>query len=199
MEESHVKVAHPLWNSLLDLDNIAAERFPSRFDPGFGSLGLRLFRELEHYEYWCTPTNTLTFACTGGDGVHFSFLVRDAKITAESPIVITRPMEYGEPNVIGGESLFDFLCLGYFRGYFALEAMPSESAFAAFESADWQPKAEWEFALGLGVDANKRKLLDFLTTELGLSPWKDLKRKFADLQNRYMPLLEMPEEEDGLA
>jgi len=40
------------------------------FDP----IGLILLGKLENLEYWCTPTNSITFASTGGDGVHYGLL-----------------------------------------------------------------------------------------------------------------------------
>jgi hypothetical protein len=47
--------------------------------------------------------------------------------------------------------------------------------------------------VGYGISEPQRRLLDFLITELGLSPWKDLERKFQRLQKLYRPLLEIPE------
>ena len=47
--------------------------------------------------------------------------------------------------------------------------------------------------MGFGVNEHQRKLLEFLIAELGLLPWKDLKRKFQRLQKLYMPLLDIPE------
>jgi hypothetical protein len=199
-----VAIDHPLWNRLRELDKVAAKRFPADFDQGFGSLGLILYSPLRHGGYDCTPTNTLAFAGTGGEGVHFSFLVEDGTVTEKSPIVITVPMEFGHPNSIGGESLFDFLCLGYYRGYFALETVSSERFFEAYASDKW-PLSEvegrppdWDYAVGYGVNEHQRKLLDFLIAKLGLSPWKDLKRKFQRLQKQYMPLLDIPEGGEGL-
>jgi hypothetical protein len=198
MTGKQVAIEQPLWNRLGDLDKAAAKRFPVDFDRGFGRLGLILYSRPKHGGYWCTPTNTLAFAGTGGNGVHFSFLVEDGKVTQTSPIVITIPATFGHPNFIGGESLFDFLCLGYHRGYFALETIASDKFLQAYSSAKWQPKEEWDLAVGNGVDEHQRQLLDFLIEKLGLSPWKDLKRRFHRLQKLYMPLLEIPAGGEGL-
>lgn len=199
-----VAIDHPLWNRLRELDKVAAKRFPADFERGFGSLGLILYSRPQHGGYWCTPTNTLAFAGTGGEGVHFSFLVEDNKVTEKSPVVITIPPAFDQPNFIGGESLFDFLCLGYHRGYFALETVPSEKFFEAYATGKW-PLTEdkglppdWDWAVGYGVNEHQRKLLDFLIAELGLSPWKDLKRKFQRLQKLFMPMLEIPPGGEGL-
>ncbi len=197
MKPKPVTFEHSLWKRLRELDKAAAKRFPTDFDRGFSALGLILYSRPQHGEYWCTPTNTLAFATTGGEGVHFSFLVENGTVTEKSPVVITIPPEFDQPNYIGGESLFDFLCLGYHRGYFALETIPSERFFEAYASAKW-PLSEdkglppdWDYAVGYGVNEHQRHLLDFLIAELGLSPWKDLKRKFKRLQKLYMPLLEI--------
>jgi len=179
------------------LDKEAARRFPADFDQGLGSLGLILHHRPQRYGYWCDPNNGLAFATTGGDGVHFSFIVQDGKVRENSPIVITIPGAFDHPNFIGGESLFDFLCLGYHHGYFALETVSSEKFFKAYASTEWQPTEDWDYAVGYGVNEHQRKLLDFLTAELGLSPWKDLKRKFQRLQKLYFPLLEIPEHREG--
>jgi hypothetical protein len=136
MKQNCVSIEHPLWNTLQDLNKVAARRFPADYDKGLGRLGLILYSQPKHGGYWCTPTNTLAFAGTGGEGVHFSFLVQDLKVNEKSPIVVTIPAAFGQPNFVGGESLFDFLCLGYHRGYFALETLPSERCFEAFGSAE---------------------------------------------------------------
>jgi hypothetical protein len=151
--------------------------------------------------HWCTPINTLAFAHTGGEGVHFSFLVDEGKITEHSPIVITIPSPGDQPNYIGGASLFDFLCLGFHRGYFALETANTNRFFEAYSSGKWPLSQvegrppDWDWAVGYGVNEHQRQLLDFLIAELGLSPWNDLRRKFQQLQKRYLPLLKMPEDE----
>ncbi len=142
--------------------------------------------------YWCTPLNSLKFAGTGGDGVHFSFVVKDGKVTESSPIVVTVPESYDCPNFIGGESLFDFLCLGFHRGYFALGMLSTEKCLAAYSSADWQLKTDSDHAVGYGVDEHQQNLLNFLIEKLGLSPWKNLKRRFQRLQKLYLPRLEIP-------
>lgn len=189
MKQNRLTIDHPLWDRLRTLNKVAARRFTAEFDKGLGSIGLILNSQPQHGGYWCTPINSVAFAGTGGDGVHFSFLVQDGKVTEKSPIVMTVPEPSDTPNSIVGEDLFDFLCLGYHRGYFALATLPSDTGFAAYQSAEWQPKENWHYSVGYGVDDHSRKLLDFLIAGLGLSPWKDLKGKFLRLQELYMKLL----------
>jgi hypothetical protein len=186
-------IDNPLWNRLRALDKIAARKFPANFDQGFGTLGLILDSRPRASAYSCTPKNCLSFAYTGGEGVHFSFVAQDGKATERSPIVITIPEAFDHPNFIGGESLFDFLCLGYHRGYFALENLDSDKCFEAYASEDWQPTTESDYHVGYVLDNHQRDVLQFLIEELGLSPWKDLKRKFKHLQKLYMPLLQIPD------
>lgn len=196
MKSKATAIEHPLWKRLCELDKRAARRFPSGHrDVGFGALGLILNRRLENGGYWCTPTNSLAFARTGGNGVHFSFLVRNGKVTRSSPVVVTIPCEFGQPNFIGGATLKDFLNLGYHRGYFAMETLASKKWFQPYSSAKWQPKEDRDYAVGYGVDVHQRMLLDYLIAELGLSPWTDLKRKFHRLQKQYLPRLELPRDD----
>ena len=86
-------------------------------------IGLRLLRPLETWDYEVTPLNCSTFATTGGDGVHFSFLHLNGKVTEESPVVMTLPMAFDEPNRIVGADLHEFLSLGCVVGYDALEGL----------------------------------------------------------------------------
>src|SRR5438132_2356434 len=73
-------------------DAEAAGRFPlSPSDPpGLGAVGMILDRRVDQSRCsWCTPTNCKTFASTGGNGVHFSLLVRDGKVSGQSTVVMT--------------------------------------------------------------------------------------------------------------
>lgn len=40
----------------------------------FCSIGLILLGKLQTYDYWCTSSNSIPFATTGGDGVHYGLL-----------------------------------------------------------------------------------------------------------------------------
>lgn len=175
---------HPLWERLKAVEKVVAERSPGPLS-GLDSVGLILVRGLPQWDYWCTPKNVLTFATTGGNGVHFNFLIQNDSVGEHSPIVITIPNNFDQPNYIVGESLFDFLCLGYHRGYFALEQLPWERLFEAYASSDWQPSDETDEWVGFGVNVEQRRVLELLIAEFGLSPWKDLQHKFEDLQARY--------------
>jgi hypothetical protein len=193
------RIDHPLWEKLRAVDKVAARRFPAPdfVGRGLGAVGLILHSKPKRWDYWCTLKNVLTFASTGGNGVHFSFVVLEDEVTEQSPVVVTIPMAFDQPNFICGESLFDFLCLGVNRGYFALEQLPAtERTLEVFSSSTWQPTDDFDWAVGYGVNEHQRKVLDYLANELELVPWKDVKRKFNRLQRQVLPLLEVPDKDE---
>lgn len=57
----------------------------------FGECGLFLVRPLIRWQYSGTPLNTLTFASTGGDGLHYGFFLMPDFALDEQPIVMTVP------------------------------------------------------------------------------------------------------------
>lgn len=184
------RVNHPLLQRLRQLDRQAAPRF-GRF--ALGNVGLTLNKQLDQFRYWCTPLNCVTFANTGGEGVHFSFLLDNDEVRASSPVVVTIP-EMAQTFIVG-EDLFDFLCLGVHRGYFGLEqlAFYPKLTLKVFTNPEWQPTQSWHGSVGfVPTDAHKR-LLAFLKSELGLKPWPNAAR-FAMLQKRYGSKLELPPE-----
>jgi hypothetical protein len=69
-------------------------------------------------KYDCTPLNTILFADSGGDGVHYSYLPIDEYT---NPIVMTVPTNFGRTmesyNLILAEDLDEFLSLGYYYGW----------------------------------------------------------------------------------
>jgi hypothetical protein len=99
------------------------------------------------------------------------------------------------PNLIVGETLLDFLCLGSRRGYFALEqlAYDQKETLEAYTNSAWQPMAPWHESVGFQVEDQERRMLDFLSERFGLRPWTEAKR-FDELQARYARLLKLPPE-----
>jgi hypothetical protein len=183
---------HPLLNRLRILNKEAETRFPGRYDPGLGSLGLILDQRLDQSRYsTCTPINCRTFAHTGGEGVHFSLLMTGDTIDESSPVVITIP-EIGRSFIVG-ENLFDFLCLGVHRGYFALEqlAFHPDLTLEAFTNSSRQPTESWHGSVGFDPDDDEKQILAFLVQELGLRPWAGPER-FALLQKRHAQKLLIP-------
>lgn len=186
-----LEVDLPLLRELPIVDREIIERFPGeRWEMGLQSLGLILGEELgaTHYST-LTPINCRSFASTGGDGCHFSLYVDDGRITEESFVVMTVPDSY--TNVIVGENLFDFLCLGVRRGYFCLAYVSSPKYLDAYTNPNWKPESPTdEFP-----DPNDLIKLEWLAQRLNLQPWTDPKR-LAELQEKYLPLLKLPP--DGL-
>ena len=170
-----IVIRHPLLDELRRVDIELRERFlleqPS--DQGLMALGLGLY-DLEdllsnknRYDY-LTPINCRVFATTGGDGVHYSFLLKGREITAESLVVCTWP-DGSESHVVG-ENLYDFLCRGARGGYFALPHFD--------EATD---------------DPERRVLLEYLAERLNLNRWTDPDR-YKWLMETYDGQLQLPAE-----
>jgi hypothetical protein len=187
-----ISVDSRLYRKLREVDKEACRKFPWDYDPGLGGLGLILLPRLDHFGYGCTPKNSLAFATTGGEGVHFSFLVAKSRVHDASPVICTIPEMF--QNHIVGDNLFDFLCLGYHRGYFALEqlAYKPKKTLKVFGSGFWKPRSKLDWLDGFGVNQHQHEVLDFLIQRLGLKPWKGIERRFNRLQKKYLPLLEVP-------
>src|SRR5688500_11459205 len=45
------------------------------------------------FGYHCTPTNALTFASMGCDGVHYAILTIDSEVRDQSPVLQVSPMD----------------------------------------------------------------------------------------------------------
>lgn len=184
------KIEHSLLRRLREADK-AARKLPTSSLPGFAAIGLSVFSSLRRFDYWCTPTNVLSFATTGGDGNHFSFILKDNTVSEHSPVVMTSPSDYDEPNLIVGESLFHFLCLGYHCGFSPIESFPSKESMRLCASARQNQK---KGAPLFSLDENERRILDFLIQKLQLSPWRNVEGEIQRLQAEYRPLLKLPEE-----
>lgn len=166
---------------------------PPYLDPGLGALGLMIDKRPDQSRYpFATPANCQTFASTGGNGVHFSFLLLEGKDEQNAPVVVTVPAA-GGLNFIVGDNLHDFLCLGYYRGYFALEqlAYNRDLTMLVYTTGDWTPTEPRHGSVGYVLSEEKRPVLDLLISRFDLRPWTDPKR-FQQLQDMYLPLLSEP-------
>jgi hypothetical protein len=163
-------------------------QFPYVFDP----IGLNLIRPLKQELYESTPKNSMSFATTGGDGVHFSFVQLNGEIVDHSPIVMTVPMNFGSENLIVGADFEDFLCLGCEVGFFFLEQLTYSDSKA--DALYWLSHPEEWFTNLIGdlnnIDINKN-LLKLLRTEFDLRPWDNIEKKLLSLEDEYLPLLEL--------
>lgn len=167
----------PKWRELVQF--ATAWGLPSGIDPAFAlhHVGLNLVTTGGRWGYWATPTNSLTFATTGGDGCHFGVLLRASR---PWPIVCTSPMSFDSPNLIVGESLEEFLDLGSLSGWFILDSV----ALKPDEASE---------LLGPDDDAwvEKSALLEAMRARFDLKPWSDLTRRLDELNDRYLPDVEL--------
>ena len=177
---------HQLWSLAVE----QAECSRMTFASAFGEIGLRLERPFLHAWYTTTPRNASVFASTGGDGVHFSLLHVNGEIQETSPVVMTVPMCFDRPNLIVGESLYDFLCLGCQTDYAYLEQLvyDRQTAIAALSNPDaW--RANHYSGLPDEVRQRNQRLLDRLTDALKLHPWGTIDQRLNELEVYYVPLL----------
>jgi hypothetical protein len=167
-----------------------AERLGTHPDTGpdytFYPLGLGLHgRYGSHQPYDATPGNSMTFASTGGDGVHFSLL--RTTTPGPAPVVMTVPMQFDAPNHVVGASLREFLALGCRTGYYHLDKLAYGSGRQAeayhLEHGKWEGTG-WD---GETAEATVLELLAVLTREFSLAPWPDVPQRLAELQSRYLP------------
>jgi hypothetical protein len=145
----------------------------------FEPIGLMVQPEGERFDYWCTPTNSVTFACTGGDGVHFGHLLVETR--PASPVVMTVPMT-DTPNLVIASDFHDFLRLGYYAGFFSLEQFVYNwDEAVAIHTRDNDEWGDWE-----------RTLLQRLRTEFALEPFADISAQIRETHEAHAASLEIP-------
>jgi hypothetical protein len=185
-----VSVNVPLLDELRRVDQELRERFVDWHGrpASLFELGLGLDKELDNHRYdHCTPLNCRTFAGTGGDGHHFSFLVTDGTITESSPIVATAP-DYGGQSAVIAESLQQFLRLGCVYSYDALGSLllGEDEKLIEYCAPVADPAAiEFPYAPFEGP------MLAYLRQRLNLEPWTDWQSLRA-IQQKYKPKLQLP-------
>jgi hypothetical protein len=160
----------------------------SEWNNALDPIGLISLTPPRSYGYWCTPLNSLTFAVTGGDGVHYGLLAVDGKFTDFSPVVMTVPM-CDTPNTIVGAGLEEFLALGCRYGYFALEQLVynREATLRELELARYAPEMGQE----------ERALLTSLSSEFRLEPWANPARRLEELRMEFASAIQLPSQVDG--
>ncbi|MEL6158795.1 MAG: hypothetical protein AAFQ40_04040 [Cyanobacteria bacterium J06623_5] len=161
----------------------------------FLSIELILERPVAAWQYYCTPKNVITFASTGCDGVHFSFLRTDSSSNnpapasvvtqlSRSPVVMTVPMNFENQNIVVSENLYEFLCLGCKTGYGTLELLSCpESDLRALKSFDY----------AAALSAAQLSDLRMLNEVFSLSPYINLEGRMRHLQSTYLDCLRMGE------
>lgn len=142
---------------------------------------------LRRDDYDADPLNSVCFAHTGGDGCHFSFVLQDGKWSEHSPVVMTYPpIDFKSSNVIVGENLFEFLCLGIGTGYFVLENLALGQDREKF-IASYPEKGQFRN----GIPDDKKQALRELAARFQLQPWEktSVGPRLAELRKRYLPTL----------
>ena len=137
-----------------------------------GELGLFIHDELGRWTYSDTPMNSVTFASTGGDGVHFGVLTTLVSDGHDGPVVMTVPLK---GNIVVAECVREFLELGYHHGWFRLEQLVYREAWTVetyAELPDFRPS-----------------VLDALCLELALRPRALTSTRLLELRGRYLPAI----------
>lgn len=146
-------------------------------DDGREEIGLLPMPSLRHCGYSQAPHNSLSFATTGGDGVHFSFLALEDTATSFWPVVMTVPMNFGDENLIVGADLREFLGLGLRHGYFEPEQLlykPDETFAWLDHDSDEEPPS-----------ADKVRALAAIRQTFEIRPWESHGPRIAELQAQF--------------
>lgn len=158
--------------------------------------GIRLHRPpLHNGGYWCTPSNSVQFANTGGDGCHFSFLALGEAWSEEEdwPVVMTVPASFVH-NVVVGENLTEFLQLGLYTGYFVLEGL-AHSAEEFDQAHPFVVDSLEPRRTDPDLPADSVQALARLTERFHLAPWSgNIGARLKALQRQYLPRLEFGDE-----
>ena len=150
-----------------------------RRDGPDGFIGLNLIDPPAFYGSEATPRNSIAFAGTGGDDVHFGLVTVKGRVSDDCAVVMTCPdlsEERWRANVLVGRNLHEFLSLGCERGYDVLESLPydREELLQQLRSG---PDLEDE-------DAETAATLAEYRRELGLVPWTDVESRLVGLEAR---------------
>jgi hypothetical protein len=175
-----VEIVHPEFDRLVRFAKTVAEEQGKDWKFVLDPVGLIFPEVIRKGNYYCDPENSVEFASTGGDGLHYCFLVADGIVRADSPVLLCRPDGSEPPNVVVGENLHEFLCLGMNCAYFDLLRVleyPDERV------GDWFGDDVWE---------EQRELLIRMRREFNLEPWPARKSRLAELQEKYLTLFEPP-------
>jgi hypothetical protein len=65
-----------------------------------------------------------------------------------------------------------------------------------YTSPEWQPTEDWHYAVGYYLDENAQRVRDFLVEQLDLTPLKYTVAEFEALQEKSMPSLEFPPQDE---
>ena len=160
----------------------AAREFDTSVEAVFDPCGLILEIPPARVDYWCTPRNVVTFASTGGDGVHYSYLAHPEFANGKKPIVMSLPCS-DVGNVIVADSFSEFFNLGYFAGWFSLEQLTYQPNQAVIDlSSDDEELYRYAGAR-----------LEFIRQAMSIRPVPPDLERLAILKQSYFHLLDIPD------
>ncbi|MDW7694496.1 hypothetical protein R9C00_07075 [Flammeovirgaceae bacterium SG7u.111] len=163
-------------------DELIKKRFGKKWFNHVDYCGLIPIRPLENYNYFCTPKNSMTFATTGGEGVHFGFITEGNSEINDGPIVMTVPMS-NKNNIIVAESFEEFLSLGYHVGWFAIEQLSYDEG----DTIKYYSKPDSE------TTDKERLFLEIIRDELKIKFEPLSKDRLVELHDKYFNQLEINE------
>jgi hypothetical protein len=179
--ESHGHGDCSLLRRLFELDELLRR-------DGLDNLGgFRLIDPPKHYGTEATPKNSISFAETGGDWVHFSLVSVRGRVSDDSPVVLAYPATsegHWEANAIVGETLHEFLCLGCRWGFSPIENL----------TIDWEGSID-ELTHGPEPEdlyEDEVQTLEIYRRKLNLEPWPVVEERLRQLQDRKRFLLKFP-------
>jgi hypothetical protein len=166
---------------------------------GFDNIGLNVGDGIPEGTglYWCSPINSKCFAGTGGEGVHFSFLCEEDDFDFDNlPVIVTIPGGLDGANFVVGANLYEFLCLGCHRGFFALEQLGHQldKTLRVYATPTWKAKTHAEAWVGFGAGETKKAVLKFVRREMHLQQWPRLRTRFHELQEEFLPRIRLSDE-----
>ena len=172
-----------LWALAVEL--APTTRAGTRFGPArtfdCSAVGLILLPDEGRWEYASTPENADTFATTGGDGVHFSFLRLPDREPNDWPVVMTVPMGISY-NLIVGASCLEFLSLGCRYGYFALEQLDYRRD---------ETIAELQSGAPADPDSHREQyLLTAIRDRFNVQPWPNVRSRLDELHAQFHGLMQ---------
>lgn len=125
-----------------------------------------------------TPKNSIQFASTGGDAV-FSVVTDHKNLTNELPVVMT--VSIMDQNVVVSENLEEFLGIGYYHGWSALEQLVY----------DFDKTLEHYSVADSTISKEEKNFLDLIRNEFKIKPAPLTKDRLNQLSMKYYKSLEL--------
>lgn len=135
---------------------------------------------MENGGYFCTPKNSLAFAQTGGNGVHFSIVNGINENGHPGPIVMTVPMAINT-NLVIAEDFNEFFSIGYYVGWFGLEQLVYDLEKNINEFSQTDPKLSTE----------ELKFINMIRNEFGIKYSPISQKRLFELEHKYFNYLEI--------